>query len=239
VSTPALADRIELQNFLQEVTEMEDPPSGFYLLLERPDQTVPPSLTEQDELSRWMLVVHTLKVNGFKVITGYTDGLAPYIGAAGADAAASGWFNTLKTFSLKKFEPIGASFARRPVMRYMSTALLKSIRSTELHDLRGPFPAVLNGLATDAYYDPDAGSEPAEPLHESLQNWDAVRAMVKSYGGKDISASLALCRQALDDAEDLYGEITAQGYTLRDRSSNAHIEAIRYELEAFEQLAEI
>lgn len=239
VSNPALADRVELQNFLQEVTELEDPPTGFYLLLERPDQVVPPTLTDQDELSRWMLINHTLKVNGFKVINGYTDGLAPYIGAAGADAAASGWFNTLKTFSLKKFEPIGSSFARRPVMRYMSTALLKSIRSTELHDLRDTVPGVLNGLATDAYYDPESGSEPVETLYESLQNWEAVQTMIESCDGEDVSASLSLCRHALDEAENLYGEIAAQGYPLRDRSSNAHIEAIRYELEAFEQLAEI
>ncbi|MCX6908542.1 MAG: hypothetical protein NTY01_10925, partial [Verrucomicrobia bacterium] len=46
ISTDALRDRIELQNFLQEVTEIENPPSGFYLLMEHPDQDIPPTLEE-------------------------------------------------------------------------------------------------------------------------------------------------------------------------------------------------
>ncbi|MFA5263085.1 MAG: hypothetical protein WC378_04615 [Opitutaceae bacterium] len=239
ISAAVLGDRIELQNFLQEITEIETPPAGFYLLLERPDQAIPPCLTEQDVLSRWMLINHTLKVNGFKLINGYTDGIAPYIGAVGSDAVASGWFNTLKAFSLKKFEPIDEQFARRAVARYTSKALLKSIRSTELHDLRGQFPEVLNGLPTDTYYDADEGSEPAEAAYEALQNWDAIRAMSDGCAAGEVGASLNACHQALDDAEDLYGRITDRGFTLRDRSSNAHIEAIRYELNAFAELAEI
>ena len=91
VSSAALNDRIELQNFLQEITEIDEPPDGFYLLLEKPDTTIPATLTEPDVLSRWMLMNHTLKLNGFRVINGYTDVLAPYLGAAGADAVASGW----------------------------------------------------------------------------------------------------------------------------------------------------
>lgn len=239
VSTAALGDRIELQNFLQEITEMDAPPTGFYLLLERPDQAIPPSLTEQDVLSRWMLINHTLKVNGFKLINGYTDGIAPYIGAAGGDAVASGWFNTLKSFSLKKFEPALDQFARRAVARYMSKALLKSIRYTELHDLRGSFPEVMNGLSTDTYYDKDEGSEPAESVHEALQNWEAIRAMINRCSVGNVAKSLVACHQALDDAEDLYARIADRGYTLRDRSSNAHIDPIRYELNAFSELAEI
>lgn len=239
ISTPALSDRIELQNFLQEITEVDAPPAGFYLLLERPDQAISSSLTEQDVLSRWMLINHTLKVNGFKVINGYTDGLAPYIGATGADAVASGWFNTLKAFSLKKFEPAADQFARRPVARYTSKTLLKSVRYTELHDLRGAFPEVLNGLPSDAYYDPVEGSEPAEAIHETLQNWDALRSIIGCCCAATVNTSLSACHQALDHAADLYGRIAERGYTLRERSSNAHIEAVRYELEAFEELAEI
>jgi hypothetical protein len=218
---------------------MDAPPSGFYLLLERPDQAVPISLTEQNVLSRWMLINHTLKINGFKLINGYMDGLAPYICASGADAVASGWFNTLKVFSLKRFEPAVDQFARRPAARYTSAALLKSIRYTELNDLRGDFPEVLNDLKTDAYYDIDEGSEPSEAVHESLQNWDAVRLMSNRCTAGDVATSVAACQDALNGAQDLYGRVEKYGYTLRERSSDAHLVQIRYELNQFTELAEI
>lgn len=237
VSTTALADRIELQNFLQEITEIDQPPDGFYLLVERPDQSIPPGLSEPDVLSRWMLINHTLELNGFKIINGYADALAPYLAAAGADAVGTGWYNTLKTFSLKKFEPV-ADFARRPVPRYTSTGLLKSIRCTELHDLRDLIPAVLNGLPSDFYYPPDAGSEP-EAVDEALQNWDALREMLRRTTEDDLAGSLRACRIALDRAEELYVQIRERGLTMRDRSSGVHIELIREELDAFEALAEI
>ena len=84
VSANALNDRIELQNFLQEITELDEPPNGFYLLLEKPDTTIPAALTEPDVLSRWMLVTHTLKLSGFEIINGYADMLAPYFGRSAA-----------------------------------------------------------------------------------------------------------------------------------------------------------
>lgn len=236
VSSAALNDKIELQNFLQEITEIDEPPDGFYLLLEKPDSTIPAALTEPDVLSRWMLMNHTLKLNGFRVINGYADVLAPYLGAAGADAIASGWYNTLKTFSLKKFEPV-SDFARRPVARYTSRPLLKSIRCTELHDLRDRFP-VMNDLQCDDYYDPENGSTP-ESIEEALQNWESLGAMNDLVVAGDVPASLESCGQALDEAEELFVSIGEYGLTMRDRSSGAHIEMIREEISAFSELAEL
>jgi hypothetical protein len=237
VSLPALTDRIELQNFLQEITELDDPPAGFYLLLEKPDSGISATLTEPDILSRWMLVNYILKTSGFRVINGYTDALSPYVGAAGADAVATGWYNTLKTFSLKKFEPV-SDFARRPVPRYLSRALLKSIRHTELHDLRNPFPEVLNDLPCDQYYDEEEGSVP-DSAGEALQNWEGIGSMNELVSQGDVEASLHACRDALDQAEELYVRIREYGLTMRDRSGAGHIELIREELNSFEDLAEL
>lgn len=237
ISLPALSDRIELQNFLQEITELDDPPTGFYLLLEKPDSGIPAALTEPDMLSRWMLLNYTLKTSGFQVINGYTDALSPYVGAAGADAVASGWYNTQKTFSLKKFEPV-SDFARRPVPRYLSRALLKSIRHTELHDLRTPFPSILNGLSGDDYYDEEEGSTP-DATGEALQNWQGISALNELVQPGDVEGSLEACQVALNDAEELYVRIRDYGLTMRDRSGPGHIELIRDELRAFEELAEL
>jgi hypothetical protein len=184
-----------------------------------------------------MLVNHTLKLSGYEVINGYTDALSPYLGAAGADAVASGWYNTLKTFSLKKFEPT-SEFARRPVARYFSRVMLKSIRYTELHDLRSPFPEVLNELPCDDYYDEDEGSAP-DTVGEVLQNWESIGALNELVTNGNIGGSIESCRAALDEAEELYVRIRDYGLTMRDRSGAAHIGLIREELTTFEELAEL
>jgi hypothetical protein len=238
ISSTALSDKSELEEFLEEITEIEARPEGFYLLLEKPDGAIPDSLTERNELSRWMLVNHTLKLNGFELINGYTDLLAPYLGATGADAVASGWFNTLKSFSLKKFEPT-ESFARRPVPRYSSAALLKSIRHTELQNMRDLWPQILNDEPTDAYYDPEYGSSP-EGAEEALQNWGCLKKLCEELISEgDVADSVNSCREALDYAGLLYAEFNQRGITLREKSSMQHVGTIRDELEFFEEMAEL
>ncbi len=237
ISQAALADKGELEAFLQEITELDNPPAGFYLLLEKLDTTPSPSITERDCLARWMLVNYTLKVSGFKIINGYTDLLAPYIAATGADAVACGWFSTLKSFSLNKFEP-NDGFANRPVPRYTSVNLLKSIRHTELDAIRRFAPDVLNGLPGDAYYDVTTGSRP-DLTGEAVQNWEGIRAMVTKCKRPGTSSSLSACSAALDEAESLYGEINLSGFPLLERSNNEHIEAVRDELNEFADLAEL
>ena len=237
VASDALRDRIELQNFLQEITELENPPSGFYLLIEHPDHDIPPTLEEPDVLSRWMLINRVLSLSGYQIINGYADVIAPYLGAAGATSVASGWFNTLKVFSLKKYAP-NSGIARQPVPRYTSARLLKSIRHTELESLRAQFAEVLNGIPTDRLYDEDEGSRPSS-MGEALQNWDCLRLLGRMVVAGDPEASLAAIETALDRAEETYAEIGASGLTLRERSNNEHIQFLREELAAFRELAEI
>ncbi len=237
VSTDALRDRIELQNFLQEVTELERPPTGFYVLIEHPDSDIPPTLEEPDVLSRWMMINRVLSLSGYQIINGYADALTPYLGAAGATTVASGWFNTLKVFSLKKFAP-SSGMARQPVPRYTSVRLLKSIRHTELELLRSQFPQILNGGPIDNHYEEDEGSRPSS-IGEALQNWDCLRLLARMVVPGNPEASLDLIKAALNSAEETYAEIGASGISLRERSNNEHIQLLREELAAFKELAEM
>lgn len=236
ISNTALNNFDELQIFLQEITELEDPPDGLYLLLEKGDSDTSAYLTEPDVLSRWMFLNYSLKINGLEAINGYTDALIPYIAASGASSFATGWYNTQKNFSLKKFEPT-SGFARRPVNRYMSRPLLKSIRTNELDDLREMFE-IMNELPCDELYDQGDGSS-TDSNGEALQNWEALRSMSELCDPEDTPGSLDSCREALNTAEALYVAIQNYGYTLRDRSSRVHLDLLREELEAFAELAEI
>jgi len=238
VSEKALGDMDELSTFLQEITEMNDPPLGFYLLLEKPDTTPPPYLVEQNTLTRWMLVNYALKINGFEVINGYTDLLAPYIAATGADAVGTGWFGTLKSFSLQRFRPPISRIIKQPIPRYTSVNLLKSIRYTEYDSLRQVIPEVFDGEPDYDYYPQDRAPTPVE---EILQNWEALRAMITrcAHDQADVSKALRDCAAALDVATECYAEIDRLGIPLRDRSNSQHINVIREELDEFKKLAEL
>jgi hypothetical protein len=239
ISQNALGDRAELSAFLQEITELEDPPVGFYLLLDKAEAMAPSCLVEAGVLARWLLVAHTLKVSGFRVIHGYCDMIAPYLAATGADAGACGWFSTLKTFSLGKFAP-SKGFAARPIPRYASIGLLKSIRHTELHALRNEVPGVLNGMPSDALYPEDEGSTPSVAYAEAVQNWAAIGAMIAECRRPSIGASLDACVKALDRADNLYAQIAmALPLRLDERSNADHVPAIRAELQEFAKLAEL
>lgn len=227
----ALQERHELEEFLSEITLLEEPPDGFYVLVNNPTSDIAPELIDARTLAGWMLVNHSLQINGFDVVNGFSDILAPFLCAAGGAAGATGWFNTQKVFSMNRFAP-PASGGMRPVARYLSKGLLNSIRFDELHRLRGRFPGVLNDLPTDANYDAVVGSQPDDQLAEVLQTWETISSFA--------SPSIRDCRRWIEDAETLYAEINVNpGLRLMGRSNDAHLDSIGGGVELFAKLAEI
>jgi hypothetical protein len=239
ISIPALLNRQELHGVLSDLTALDVPPNGFYILIENPEGDVPPWLIEPEALANWLLINHSLKINGFEVINGYSDILSPYLGATGADAGAGGWWTTLKTFSLRRFEAT-AGGGRFPVARYTSCALLKSVRYNEFDALRQEIPDIVNGLPSDSLYDPAKGSKPDDYSDEALQNWDAIKDLNDELiKPDDLAGSLEACRDALAEAEQYYVNAAEAGVALRDRSNEQHIDAIRDALASFERQAEV
>lgn len=239
ISVTALADRSEFLAFLDDVTMLDNPPDGFYLLVEHSEGAAPFTLTEPDMLARWMLLNRVLKVNGFEVVNGYSDILSPYLGAAGADAGASGWYGTLKAFSMERFEPLDKRGGRASA-RYTSMKLHKSIKWRELQTVSSICNGVWNELPTDRFFR-NLGEDSEPSLEQqALQNWEAVRTMMsRLVSEEDVETSLGACRLALDDAAEAYALINERGMTLREKSNEEHISAIRDELDSFEKLAEL
>lgn len=235
IDAEALQDRHALEEFLAEITVLDLPPNGFYLLVHQPTSEIPSELIDARTLAGWMLVNHSLSLNGFEVVNGYSDLLTPFLGAAGGAAGATGWFNTQKVFSLDRFAP-PLPGGRRPVPRYLSTRLINSIRFDELQLLRGRFPEIVNGLSTDDYYDPEEGSMPENQVEEVLQTWESI----KSLDPTDQAEALAACTSRLADASNLYERINiSPGMRLMGRSNGDHLESIYTSLRLFSELAEI
>lgn len=235
ISRDALIDKQELAEFLNEITVLENPPAGFYLLVAANSSEVRGEICNAETLSAWMLVNHTLKINGFEIINGFSDVFSPLLGAAGADAGCTGWFSNLRLFSLGRFGP--SSGGRLPIPRYLSKRLLNRITFSELDAIRNRFPSVLNGLETDSLYKTD-GSEP-QRNQEVFQSWETIRALNKEIVKSSVRDSLLSWNKALDEAEKTYTEIRRANYSLDTKSGDSHLEPIREAVNLFARAAEI
>jgi hypothetical protein len=233
VDAEALQDRSELEEFLSEIVVVDPAPDGFYLLIHNASSEIPSQLIDARVLGGWMFINHVLNLNGFLVINGFTDILTPFLCAAGGSAGATGWFNTQKVFSMDRFAP-PLPGGRRPIYRYLSKTLLKSIRFDELHRLRNRYPAILNGLPTDSFYAETEGSEPADQTSEVLQTWETIT----SFG--DSSFQPRDCISWIQTAQATYRQIDlVPGLSLSGRSGEVHLDSLWDGVRIFSELAEL
>lgn len=231
VSREALLERGEFEDFLNDITMLPKPPDGFYIVVGSRGTEARTDIYHADVIARWMILNYSLSINGFKIINGYSDSLAPFLGAAGATAGASGWYSNLRTFSMDRFHP-APSFARQPILRYFSCRLLNRITFTEREALSTIFPGALNSLPHDADYTPEP-----DRTAEALQSWEALRQISVNMSIGDIESALESCSAAIKMAEAAYSTITEAGVTLDRKSGDYHLEPLREGIQTFKKMA--
>ena len=231
ISREALLDKQELIEFVNEITALEAPPHGFYLLVAARNTEARSDIYHADVIAGWMFLNHVLKLNGFEVINGYSDILTPFLGAAGGTDGCFGWWSNLRAFSIDRFAP-SSGMARLPIQRYLSVGMLNRITYFELNALRDlGMQGILNGLRFDSLYQ----NEPERPK-EVLQSWEAVREMNRRLLQGSLQNSLRRCVQAIGQAERLYDSIPLP---LDGKSNREHLEPLREGIGLFARLAEI
>jgi hypothetical protein len=237
ISRNALMDKQELVDFINEITLLDNPPDGFYVLVSARNTEARSDIYNADVIAAWMFINHTLTVNGFKVINGYSDIMTPFLGVAGGAAGAFGWWSNLKVFSLDRFAP-SAGGGRLPIQRYLSLALLNRITFFEFNQLRTIFPAIVNNLDGDALYDPESASEPQRNM-EVVQSWEAVKALSARLVETDQAKALKRCNDAIKQAGQIYEAIKARGVRPDPKSNDEHIQPLTDGLGLFKKLAEL
>ncbi|HXA44619.1 MAG TPA: hypothetical protein VNZ25_03865 [Candidatus Angelobacter sp.] len=237
ISRNALMDKQELVDFISEITLLDNPPDGFYVLISARNTEARSDIYNADVIAAWMFINHTLTVNGFKVINGYSDILTPFLGVAGGVAGAFGWWSNLKVFSLDRFAPSSGG-GRLPIQRYLSLALLNRITFFEFNQLRTIFPAIVNKLAEDVLYDPLNASEPQRNM-EVIQSWEAVKALNAGLVGTDQTKALKKCGDSIKQAGLLYEAIQARGVRPDPKSNDEHLQPLADGLSLFKKLAEL
>lgn len=237
ISRDALVDKKELEEFVNDITVLDEPPDGFYVLISSQSSESRADMYNADVIAGWMYINHSLKLNGFKVINGYSDILTLFLGAAGADAGATGWWSNLRTFSLGKFEA-ALGGGRLPNQRYLSKNLLNRITFIELDSLRKQVPEVMNGLSTDKDYKEELGSEPERNV-EVIQSWESIKSLIsENVSGKEID-DLKKCLKLIEKASKIYDTIAENQIRLEPKSNREHLIPMQEAIKLFCDLAEI
>ena len=237
VSRDALANRAELEEFLHDITALDAPPDGFYVLVSSRGSDARSEMSNADVICGWLMINYSLKVNGFRVVNGFSDLLSPFLGAVGGDVGCTGWWSNLRTFSLERFVP-SSTGGRLPVQRYLSTSLLNRIRFDELNAWKRFSQNVVNRLPTDNIF---IGLEDGEPERsmEVLQSWDALGALMKTFSTRDVASNLKSCSTGIERANLLYDELRAFGARPDPKSNDEHLEPLKEGIRLFRRIAEV
>lgn len=231
----ALQDRREFEDFINDITMLDSPPDGIYLVVAARSSEARSDLFHTDVLANWMLLNLSLAINGMHVINGYSDILTPLLGVAGATAGATGWWSNLRMFSIERFFPMGGG--RQPIARYFSKLLLNRITFAEKAAIATLMPEIVNGLPHDTDYSPES-PEP-DRASEALQSWEALRSLTNALLAEDMRDGIKNCFGAIDRAKQAYTNISAAGITLDTKSRNDHLEPLEEALKQFEERAEL
>lgn len=226
LSREALLDRSELESFVDLLVSLDEPPHGFYLLLSCAN-SVRSEVFHEEVISNLLFLVHSLKLNGFEVVVGYSDALGPILATAGADAGASGWFNTLRIFSLNRFAPSEDDFGRRPRLTYFSSGLFNRILVSELTTAVRFNAAVRNRYPTDRPY--FSANEVIEPdrIKECLQSWDALRRLQMGFSAGILTQRLDRLNTHVAAAVTHYAALKERGLVFETKSSGSHLSSVQ------------
>jgi hypothetical protein len=176
-------------------------------------------------MAEWLLMIYSLGVRSrFQVVCGYTDFLAYPAAAAGATASATGWFNTLRQFDVKRFQP--STGGARPKERYSSAPLLNSIFFQELVNAYDANAADRVFTRTD--YDrvlrrqqPDAANWPADL--STLHHWATLSKLFESLEGKNVRERLLTVDEAIAAANDIYRSLARRDVQFDPITGPAHL----------------
>lgn len=231
VCREALLERREFEEFLNDITMLAEPPDGFYVLIgSRGAEAYRTDIFHADVIAAWMLLNHSLSINDFQIVNGFSDILTPFLMAAGGTAGASGWYANLRAFSLDRFQP-SPGMARQPIQRYLSAALLNRITFTEKEALSSIVPEILNRLPHDADYDPEPDRN-----GEAIQTWEALQSLNKKVATGDIEENVVNCNLAISKAEAVYSEMAGLGIRLDRKSGSDHLEPLREGIHVFKRM---
>ena len=214
-----------MNEFLDSLSTLDV--TGFYLLVSR-NSPANRLAVDSEPMGRQMYFAHVLSiVNEYELIVGYTDWLGLLLAAASKARVACGWHQSLRQFSLGRYQP--STGGRRPRRRYSSAPLLSNpLIFPELEDihLTGHLKSVLTGAEYDSKLDkgPAAGQNEWSDEVSCLAHWASLAQALRPIDRKgSVSDRLAELQGQIAIAEGLYTKLSAQGVTFDHQTGPSHL----------------
>ncbi len=239
-SENALRNATGLGEFLDALSGLEV--DGFYLLVNRSSSGFQAAMDTR-AMENLMYFVHVLaNLNDYRVVVGYSDWLGFLLHTIGASATATGWHQSLRQFSMTRFEP-AAGGGRRPRKRYSSAPLLSNpLIVPELDDIYRA--GVLANLLSGSTYDeilrtgPAAGEARWTDDIGCLTHWAAVgRAISRIESQRRPAAKLNAALDLIDGALTLYDRLLTRGVNFETQTGPGHLASWRESVLAFRHTA--
>lgn len=239
IDRDTLLDQTEFEAFLNDITALDNPPDGFYIIVgggitDDRTEISRSELIHADVIAGWMMLNFSLSINGFKVINGFSDILTPFLGCAGGYAGATGWWSNLRMFSMSRYINT-VSGGRLPTIRYLSNALLNRITHSERRAFVELIPEINNGLPRDSDYE---GGEPDRKV-EVLQSWEAISHLNNENIVSDMDESLQSLEKMVNRAEITYTNLAGYGLPVNREANREYMKALMESIQAFRRNAEI
>jgi hypothetical protein len=234
----ALSSHDEVREFLDTVSLYST--NGFYLVVARPIGPYQQTFA-WERMTEWMQILYSLGVRSrFEVVCGYTDFLAFPASAAGSTAAGTGWFNSLRQFDVKRFQP--SSGGRPPKDRYSSAPLLNSIFLQELVNCfdAGMVEDVLTGTQFDlGFRKGRPSSEEWPPSTSALHHWSTLRRLLSLTEDSSPKKRFDALEEAVGKARSLYSDLKRSGIQFDPTTGPAHLSEWSQSIATFRALARI
>jgi hypothetical protein len=235
----ALRNATGMGEFLDALSGLEV--DGFYLLVNRSGSGYQAAMDSR-AMENLMYFVHVLAhLNDYQVVVGYSDWLGFLLHAAGASATATGWHQSLRQFSMARFEPAGGG--RRARKRYSSTPLLSNpLITPELEDIyrAGLLNNVLSAGTHDAILrgGPAAGESRWTDEMGCFTHWGAVGSTIGTIEAqRRPAAKLNAAIQLIDGARTLYDRLVGRRVNFEPQTGPDHLTSWRDALLAFRHTA--
>lgn len=235
----ALLNPVEFKSFLNDITALDNPPDGFYVLIgcglidERTD-LVHSEIRNPEIIGGWMFINYILSINGFRVLNGFSDVISPFLGVVGGEAGATGWWSNLRVFSMGRYIKSERGGGRLPNIKYLSNRLLNRITIEEKNIYSRMVPEVNNNLSCD----PEYLDRVPDRTVEALQAWEAISALNQNIISDDLEKGLNNLKSAIRISRETYAHLSSRGFSEGIEAITEYLNALDGALEVFKRLAE-
>lgn len=229
----------DLEDILEDISDNVDKKDGIYLIIKYPlTQIKNYESMDPETLSNILYFIYSLKMDGFKVIMGYSFLNSILFAMLDCNAVSTGWFNNLRKFEQSKFESVDSFGIRKkryvsiPTLTYMTLELINECKEIDITKL-------YSNTQWDVVALEDQDNVSFVDLEQ--QYWEALHNIIIEINQKGtILEKVKYMKQCIEKSRNIYEEILSvtsdkKEVQNRVRLEFKHIDDWQFAIELFEK----